>query len=138
MPALRLVDRSAPAVSSCRLCSAWSTLVAVVQNVFCCPSTVAVTWRPYCTAILVPSTTEASSDGADDVVRSEGDPLAGEHVAHRPAHGGDLAGLAVDGQGHVVVQGRVGEGRAGDGEGGGPSRDDGDDLAHVSSLVRIR
>ena len=33
--ALRLVDRSAPAVSSCRLCSAWSTLVAVVQKVFC-------------------------------------------------------------------------------------------------------
>ena len=135
IPALRLVDRSAPLVSSRRLCSAWSTVVAVVQNDFCLPVDLDRDLAAVLHGDLGAVADRGVEGGDDDVLGADRDALAGEHVADRPAHGGDLLGLAVDGQGDVVVQRRVGEGRAGHGEGRGPSSDDGDDLAHECSLT---
>ena len=64
MLALRLVERSAPAVLTPSAASAWSRFVAVVQTVRFSPSTVKLTWRANCTATRVPSATFAEGSGA--------------------------------------------------------------------------
>ncbi len=54
--------------------------------------------------------------GGDDVVRADVDALGVEDVTDGPAHGGDLLGLPVEGEGHRLAESGVSHGGTGNGK----------------------